>query len=301
MPSNPQQTYWLHYLWIYGFVILAFGVVWEMNRATTKTKKPSGEAGRDSTDAMVFAGASQKTKSPMLRNTNHTQEFEQFKTEVERQAYLYPQFFLLESPSFQKKVALTFDDGPDTTVTPEVMRILKAQKVKATFFVVGFKILRHKPLLQQMLDEGHCIGNHSFDHPNFKTQAWATVWQEQIEKTEKLTEKLTGKKMRFVRPPYGQLTDAQIKELGKKDYRVVNWSIDAYDWDNQKNGPDAVCDRIMNNIHPGAIILMHNGEKRGNTVLALPALIRRLRAEGYEPVALDELLATMAYHRSAQE
>jgi cellulose synthase/poly-beta-1,6-N-acetylglucosamine synthase-like glycosyltransferase/peptidoglycan/xylan/chitin deacetylase (PgdA/CDA1 family) len=199
-----------------------------------------------------------------------------------------------------KKLALTFDDGPDPQWTPEILDILKAKHVPATFFVIGANMEAHPGLVQRILSEGHEVGNHTYTHPNLADTPPAAVRLE-LNATQRLFEALTGRSMRLLRPPYlgdAEPTDAEeivpIEEAQKLGYITVGTHVDTLDW---KMLP---VDQMMNLVQKevanpnddlrGNIILLHDsGGDRSQTVKLLPVLIDTMRAKGYSFVPVSEL------------
>ncbi|HUW66410.1 MAG TPA: polysaccharide deacetylase family protein, partial [Spirochaetia bacterium] len=118
---------------------------------------------------------------------------------------MYPGYFFFTGPREAKKVALTFDDGPDDDVTPQILTILKENSVKGTFFVIGKNAQMHQDMLRRIVAEGHIIGNHTWSHPNMLRLNPGRVRQE-IEKNQELLERLTGLKTALVRLPWGAIS-----------------------------------------------------------------------------------------------
>ncbi|WP_211222610.1 polysaccharide deacetylase family protein [Paenibacillus daejeonensis] len=190
----------------------------------------------------------------------------------------------------RKLVALTFDDGPDIRYTPQVLEILKQYGVKATFFVVGTQIEKYPAVLQQMKDEGHTIGNHTYAHANLpKLEGQALI--DEIEKGDELIKDVLGETTRYFRAPYGAVSDplkALLRETGRE---LVGWTVDTRDWAGTE--PDEILKIVQETVRPNGIILMHSfGGRKGslqNTIDALPAVIEYLQNEGYTLVPMSEL------------
>jgi cellulose synthase/poly-beta-1,6-N-acetylglucosamine synthase-like glycosyltransferase/peptidoglycan/xylan/chitin deacetylase (PgdA/CDA1 family) len=199
-----------------------------------------------------------------------------------------------------KKIALTFDDGPDPDWTPQILDILKAKHVPATFFVIGANMEAHPSLVQRILAEGHEVGNHTYTHPNLADTPQTAVRLE-LNATQRLFEALTGRSMRLLRPPYlgdAEPTDADeivpIVEAQKLGYITVGTHVDTLDW--QMLPVDQMMklvEKSINNPNPlvrGDVVLLHDsGGDRSQTIKLLPVLIDRLRAEGYSFVPVSEL------------
>ncbi|PWI56949.1 polysaccharide deacetylase family protein [Sulfoacidibacillus thermotolerans] len=205
----------------------------------------------------------------------------------------YPDVFSYQGPP-NKRIALTFDDGPDNLYTPKILAILKEKKVRATFFVLGLHVRKYPIITRQIARAGHVLGNHSYDHPNLtRINQEQLLWE--VKATEREILRLTGKRTRYLRPPYGDLDPTVLKSLGNMGYHVVNWSVDSNDWRSLTKAQ--VLANVLPHVQPGAIILQHSAaggpqENLTGTVEALPVIIDTLRAKGYQFVTIPELLAT---------
>jgi cellulose synthase/poly-beta-1,6-N-acetylglucosamine synthase-like glycosyltransferase/spore germination protein YaaH/peptidoglycan/xylan/chitin deacetylase (PgdA/CDA1 family) len=196
-------------------------------------------------------------------------------------------------------VALTFDDGPDGRWTPKILDILKAKHAEATFFVIGQNMQAKPSLVQREVNEGHMVGNHTWTHPNIAATP-LTQTDLEINTTQRLFSVLTGKSMRFFRPPY--FGDAEPSTPGEVEplkiaqalgYLIVGLRIDPDDW--KKPPPDEIIQKTMARLADtgptgGQIVLLHDaGGDRSRTVEALPGLIDAIRAGGYKLVTVDQL------------
>jgi len=203
----------------------------------------------------------------------------------------YRSTFVLNAPSSKKEVALTFDDAPDGIYTPKILDILKREGVKATFFVVGNRIEAHPDIMRRIVAEGHAIGNHSYNHANLPKLTDAE-FRDQIRKTDELIRHYTGYVPTIVRPPYGNISEEQIKWLKSQNKIIVNWNVDSLDWKNLD--AKTVEANVLAHVFPGSIILQHSGGGTGEdltgTVEALPNIIKKLRESGLKMVTIPELL-----------
>jgi len=203
----------------------------------------------------------------------------------------------------KKKLALTFDDGPDPTWTPKMLDILKQKNVPATFFVIGLDANKWPQLLRREYDEGHEIGNHTYSHPDWENpNLSATQIRWELNLTERLIESVLGVKPLFFRPPYGidhqpEFAEevAHLPTAQDMGYIIIGQKVDPNDWKQLKPGVPLPAAKIVENVlreaPKGNIILLHDGGgDRGQTVLALPQLIDALRGEGYEFVSVPDLI-----------
>ncbi|MDD2430602.1 MAG: polysaccharide deacetylase family protein [Firmicutes bacterium] len=188
-----------------------------------------------------------------------------------------------ESSRATKKIALTFDDGPNRACTPALLRILEDENVKATFFVVGWRVYEFKDVIATMSKNGHEIGNHSYDHPYLTHLSEAEI-ADQLRKTNAAILKYSGKKVNFLRPPYGSYNDLVSKTASDLGLRMVLWSINPEDW--KSPGTDVIQKRILEEAKDGSIVLLHD---KLQTVQMLPNLIQSLKDRGFEFVTLQEL------------
>jgi len=184
-------------------------------------------------------------------------------------------------------IALTFDDGPNATLTPKLLDLLAAHHFKATFFVVGQNAMDHPEILQRAVREGHEIGNHSWTHPNLGKMSDEAVRRE-LQKTDDAIVNAIGKHPTLMRPPYGSITARQKRWIHDDfGYRIIIWDVDPLDW--KRPGPTVVCNRILKETHPGSIVLAH--DIHPPTIEAMPATFDQLDRKGFKSVTVSELLA----------
>jgi peptidoglycan/xylan/chitin deacetylase (PgdA/CDA1 family) len=174
----------------------------------------------------------------------------------------------------EKTVYLTFDDGPVPGVTPWVLDLLHEEEVKATFFSVGENVFRYPEIFDQILEEGHAVGNHTYHH----LQGLKTGNLEYFKDIEQAN-RLIGSNL--FRPPHGWLTRAQYLFLSQK-YKIVMWDVISCDY-NQNITREEVLENVLSFVRPGSIITFHDSYKaEAHLRWALPRAIRALKAEGYE-------------------
>ncbi len=186
-------------------------------------------------------------------------------------------------------VALTFDDGPGSE-TPAILEILGRFDAKATFFSLGSAVGEHPQQNRAELLAGHAIGNHTFDHPRLAGLP-PEEQERQIDATTEALRKEGLKSARLFRPPFGSFDATTLELLRKRRQLMVLWSLDATDF----GGSDStgIAARVLDEIEPGSIVLMHDGGgDRSETVAALPAVLRGLEQRGLRAVTVPELLAT---------
>lgn len=189
----------------------------------------------------------------------------------------------------EKVVALTFDDGSDGTNIPIILSILSNYNIKATFFLTGKAVINHPTRIKSIVAKGHAIGNHSYSHPYF-TKISTTSMKYQLTKTETLIKNLTGKTSKpYFRPPYGAYNTLVLQTVGSIGYtKTIKWNIDTIDWDGRS--AYRIYSKVLNNIVPGSIVLMHVGAGAKYTPTALPTMIKGLKAKGYRFVTIPQLL-----------
>lgn len=171
------------------------------------------------------------------------------------------------------EVYLTFDDGPIPEVTPQILDILSYFNAKASFFCLGKNVLNNPDIFRTIIENGHTVGNHSFDHLN----GWKTdnfKYFQNIEKAERLI------KSDFFRPPYGKISPIQIFKLSRK-YKIVMWDVLSGDFDINISKEKCV-EYVLKNVKSGSIIVFHDSLKAKERVLyALPVVLDELQAKGF--------------------
>ena len=195
-------------------------------------------------------------------------------------------------PRGARRLALTFDDGPDPVYTPKVLEVLRAAGVRATFFVVGERAARAPGLVREMAAAGHEVENHTWSHSNLWLCGPGRTARE-ISRVQELLAELTDRPPRFFRPPWGMLNLAVFPTLRRLGMRCVLWS-------NQPEGlrpvaPEEIASRVIRGARPGAIVDLHDAEgvrgAPGRLLEALPRMLDGLGAAGYACVSLAELLS----------
>lgn len=174
----------------------------------------------------------------------------------------------------QKKIYLTFDDGPVPDITPWVLDVLKKDNIKATFFCVGENVVKYPELFQRIIDEKHQIGNHTFNHVN----GWNTHTNQYLQNIEKCAEVVRSK---LFRPPYGRLKKSQMSKL-KSQYSIVMWDVLSGDYD-KKTSQEKCLYNVISTVRNGSIVVFHDSYKAQKKVeYALPCFINWALEAGFE-------------------
>ncbi len=177
----------------------------------------------------------------------------------------------------EKIVFLTFDDSPHPIHTPKILEILDANNVKATFFSIGKNISKYPEVFQQIVNNGHSIGNHSYCHNvRFTFRSAEKVLKELLLCDSKI-HSFTDKPIKFFRPPFGITNPSIAKALKQTEYKSIGWSIRSFDTILTKK--NYLINRVINKLTPGAIILLHDSGKC--TINALPEIIEQIKKRGY--------------------
>ncbi|TCD46061.1 hypothetical protein D3X11_00855 [Streptococcus sp. X16XC17] len=187
-----------------------------------------------------------------------------------------------EAKKREKMIALTFDDGPSATTTPQVLALLKKYNAKATFFVLGQAIAGKESILKQMQADGHEIANHSWSHSNL-TRLSADQIKQEIQQTQSAVEAVTGQRPTLLRPPYGAVNKAV---MAATQMPAIYWSVDTLDW--KSHNPQAILAQVKAGTHKGSIILMHDIHQ--TTVNSLDSVLSYLSSQGYTFGTVSDLL-----------
>lgn len=194
------------------------------------------------------------------------------------------QYVLHRGPATRNEVALTFDDGPHPNFTPKLLDILKRANVKATFFVIGFMAEKYPDLVKRIAADGHEVGNHTYSHVTLTKLTDPEVLTE-LAANDEVIAKLTGRKVRYCRPPGGDFAAKTLELAGSLGLTTVLWTDDPGDYANP--GDTVLMEREMRALRPGGIILLHDGSQ--DTLDTLGKLIEAVEAKGFKFVTLDEL------------
>lgn len=209
----------------------------------------------------------------------------------ERQGYAHWQV-----PIRDKLVALTFDDGPDPKYTPEVLATLAEHGDHATFFLIGKKVTKYPEIVRQTVILGNELGNHTFTHRHIKHMT-STDLVKEITRTNDAIAQVIGHSAKEFRPPRGYYDEPTILTAHRMGYPVIMWSWDEDTRDWQQPGVDKIVSNVLIHIHPGDIILFHDGTGHSQqTVAALRIILPKLHELGYRTVTVSQLLNNRDSH-----
>lgn len=176
-------------------------------------------------------------------------------------------------PTGERVLYLTFDDGPIPEMTPWVLDTLRQFSAKATFFCVGDNVVKYPAIFQRILDEGHSVGNHTFNHLN----GWQTDHIAYLNNVRRCARVV---KSRLFRPPYGRLMPRQ-RAVIERHFRIIMWDVLSGDY-NADISPEQCLQNVFDNAGPGSIVLMHDSLKAERNVrFVLPAVLKYFAGEGY--------------------
>jgi peptidoglycan/xylan/chitin deacetylase (PgdA/CDA1 family) len=197
--------------------------------------------------------------------------------------------FICRGSAAKKRVALTFDDGPDAQSTPALLDWLREEKIPVAFFAVGARVAANPELAARIVREGHLLENHSYAHSYVTNFFGVARLREEMRRTQNAVQKATGRAPELFRPPMGLSNPRTFRAAKLEGLRVIGWS--ARGLDTQCHDPEVVARRILRRVRSGGIILLHDGNIPAARVLAtVKLLLAGLRARGYEVVRVDELL-----------
>ncbi|MCX6271881.1 MAG: polysaccharide deacetylase family protein [Bacteroidetes bacterium] len=186
-------------------------------------------------------------------------------------------------PVTDKKIFLTFDDGPVPEVTPLVLNILDEFRVKAAFFCVGENVFHYHPLFQEVIKRGHQCGNHTYNHLN----GWKTSTPQYLDNVEKCRQLIDSS---LFRPPHGKLRRSQMKALSA-EFQIIQWSVLSYDFD--KSLSEEKClKNTLDHLEPGNIFVFHDSLKaKKNVIKVLPRFLESAMEKGFtfEPLSIPSL------------
>ena len=190
-------------------------------------------------------------------------------------------------PTADSVVALTFDDGP-TAYTDSVLDLLREEHVPATFFVIGSAVARAPEVTRRMVNEGHELGNHSYSHARMVLMSPSRIRHE-VEGTDSLIRAAGFTRRIHFRPPYGKRLIALPWYLWRTNRTTVLWTLEPDSWFDER---DAIVRHVVENVSPGAVILLHvEIPSRVAGRASLPLIIRKLKQQGYKFVTVSQLMS----------
>ena len=185
-----------------------------------------------------------------------------------------------------KKVYLTFDMGYEAGYTEKILEVLKQNNVKATFFITAHYVNSQPELVKRMIDEGHIVGNHTVNHKSMPSLNNEQIKEEVMNLHTSIFNKF-GYEMKYMRPPKGEYSESSLAYCNTLGYTTVMWSFAYDDWDEKKQGREEYGKKkILDNIHNGAILLLHGTSKDNSNILDY--CIKEIKNMGYEFASLDE-------------
>jgi peptidoglycan/xylan/chitin deacetylase (PgdA/CDA1 family) len=197
--------------------------------------------------------------------------------------------YICRGANSKKRVALTFDDGPDPRSTPQLLELLRAEKIPAAFFCIGRNVEAHSELAAQIVRDGHLLENHSHEHSYFTNFYTTARLQNELALTQAAIQKISGAVPGYFRPPVGLSNPNTFRAARNLNLQVIGWTIRSLD--TIISDPARIVARIRRGLRPGAIVLLHDGNIPAEKLLAtVKSSLDTLRQLGYEMVRLDELL-----------
>jgi peptidoglycan/xylan/chitin deacetylase (PgdA/CDA1 family) len=197
--------------------------------------------------------------------------------------------FLCQGKTDRRWVALTFDDGPDPRSTLALLELLRQSSVPAAFFCIGKRVAAHPDVAARIASEGHLVENHSFSHSNATNLFTVAHLREELNQTQSIIQKSAGKAPTCFRPPMGLSNPRIFRAAREAGLKVIGWT--ARGLDTRSKDPQKIVNRIVNQLKPGAIILLHDGNIPPERLfVTVKTLLDRLRVLGYEVVRLDRML-----------
>lgn len=191
----------------------------------------------------------------------------------------------------RKEIAISFDDGPADSYTPQVLRILDEENIKAAFFCIGNRIAGKEKVLKQLHDSGHVIGNHSYSHHFWFDMYSSKKMLADLREMDEELQRVIGLKPALFRPPYGVINPNLKKAIVDGNYIPVGWSVRSFD--TVIKDESKLFKKILRGLKPGAVFLFHDTSV--TTLNILPEFIREVKNRGYNIVRLDKLLALAPY------
>lgn len=210
----------------------------------------------------------------------------------ESYAKSYSGHVLYKGSDDHRSIALTFDDGP-TAITAAILDLLDQYDVKATFFWQGKNLMKHPEMVRRAIASGHDLGNHSWDHPNCGEMDSEAFWRLQFDPTDSVYKTCFDLDVQLYRPPFGAVSEGQLDYLSELGIVTVLWSLSTLDWDIERNSGVEIFNRFKKDIHPGAIVLLHDMDFDNSATEKLDGLdniIRHAKSAGYSFATITEIM-----------
>ncbi len=197
--------------------------------------------------------------------------------------------FYIAPDENEKVIYLTFDAGYENGNVAKILDVLKEKEVPAAFFVLSHVITKDTSVVNRMFDEGHLVCNHTARHKDMSAISDKATFEAELKALEDVCLEKTGKPMaRYYRPPEGKFSELNLRHAKELGYKTIFWSFAYADWDNQKQmNLDAAKEKILSNLHPGEVMLLHPTSATNAAILG--EVIDQCRAQGYRFGTLDEL------------
>ncbi len=190
---------------------------------------------------------------------------------------LFPKY-IWKKASLSKTIYLTFDDGPTPEITQWTLDTLKQYNAKATFFCIGDNIKKYPDIFKSTINDGHTIGNHTFNH----LKGWSTNTQQYVANTIKAQQLINPESNHLFRPPFGKIKRSQAKQLINKGYKIIMWSVLSYDWEASITKEQCFKNVIKNTVS-GSIVVFHDSIKASkNMQYTLPKVLEYYSKKGYQ-------------------
>ncbi len=188
--------------------------------------------------------------------------------------------------SEKKYLYLTFDEGYEAGYTEKILEILKQNEVSATFFITAHYVNTQEDLVKKMIDQGHIVGNHTVNHKSMPDLSEEEINKEVMKLHQVINQKYNYE-MKYIRPPKGEFSEKTLQVTNRLGYKTVMWSFAYEDWnENKQPGEEKAKNKIISNLHNGAIILLHGNSKTNTNIL--DSVIKEAKDMGYEFKSLDE-------------
>jgi peptidoglycan/xylan/chitin deacetylase (PgdA/CDA1 family) len=188
-------------------------------------------------------------------------------------------------------ITLTFDDGPHPDITPKILEVLSKENVKAAFFLIGKNAERYSSLVNEILQQGHTIANHSYCHQNAIGFFSESKLKEDFEKCNRIIKNISGKQPAFFRPPFGVTNPRYANVIKKLNLNSIGWSIRSMD--TKATSKELLLKKITSSLTNGSIVLLHDTQQV--TLETLPSLIQHCKSNNIKIVSLPELINKEPY------